>query len=172
MVWALIFACFFLQSTDYSSEGMKALEGARYDAAVEAFTKAIAANPNDYTDHFNLALAYTFLGKDPEAIAEYRKTLDLKPGLYEAQLNGGIVLMRQKNPADALPLLEGAVEQKPKEYRPRYYLAEAQLQTGGFDKAEANYHLALELDPKSGNAELGLAHALARQGKLSDSAPH
>jgi len=171
-MWALLVALFFLQSTDFSSEGMHALEAGKYDAAVEAFTKAIAADPKDYTAHFNLALAYTFLHKDAEGIAEYRKTLELKPGLYEAQLNGGILLMRQKNPADALPLFEGAADQKPKEYRPRYYLAEAQLQTGDFTKAEANYRLALEIDPKSANAELGLAHALAQQGKLSDADPH
>ena len=171
-MWATLLALFFLQSTDFSSEGMHALEAGKYDAAVEAFTKAIAADPKDYTAHFNLALAYTFLHKDAEGIAEYRKTLELKPGLYEAQLNGGILLMRQKNPADALPLFEGAADQRPREYRPRYYLAEAQLQTGDFTKAEANYRLALELDPKSANAELGLAHALAQQGKLSDADPH
>jgi len=171
-MWATLLALFFLQSTDFSSEGMHALEAGKYDAAVEAFTKAIAADPKDYTAHFNLALAYTFLHKDAEGIAEYRKTLELKPGLYEAQLNGGILLMRQKNPADALPLFEGAADQRPKEYRPRYYLAEAQLQTGDFTKAEANYRLALEIDPKSANAELGLAHALAQQGKLSDADPH
>ena len=61
------------------------------------------------------------------------KTLELKPGLYEAELNAGILLLRQKNPADALPLLTQAVEQKPDEFRPRFYLAEAQLQSAAFD---------------------------------------
>jgi tetratricopeptide (TPR) repeat protein len=171
-MWALLAALFFLQGTDSYSVGMKALEEGKYDAAVEAFTKAIAADAKDYTAHFNLALAYGFLHKDAEGIAEYRKTLEMKPGLYEAQLNGGILLMRQKNPAEALPLFEGAAGQKPKEYRPRYYLAEAQLQTGAFETAAENYRLALELDPKSANAELGLAHALAQQGKLADADPH
>src|SRR5579871_3742966 len=143
-MWAVVAALFLFQAADPTSEGMKALEENRYDAAVAAFTKAIADDPKDYTAHFNLALAYTFLNKDAEATAEYRKTLELKPGLYEAALNGGIVLMRQKNPAEALPLLESAVEQKPKEYRPRYYLAEAQLQTGALDKSIENYKAALE----------------------------
>lgn len=165
-------ALFFLQAVDYSSEGMKALDEGKYEAAVQSFSKAIDADPKDYTAHFNLALAYGLLHKDGEGIAEYRKTLELKPGLYEAQLNAGILLMRQQDPAAALPLFEGAVEQKPKEFRPRYYLAEAQLETGVLDKAEENYHLALELDPKSATAELGLAHALARQGKLADADLH
>jgi Tfp pilus assembly protein PilF len=169
---ALLVALFFLQTADFSAEGLKALEEGKYDLAAESFRKAIQADPQDYFAHFNLALAYSFLHKDAEGIAEYRKTLELKPGLYEAQLNGGILLMRQKQPADALPLLASASEQKPGEFRPRYYLAEAQLQTGVFNKAEESYRAALQLDPKSGNAELGMAHALARQGKLADADPH
>ncbi|HUI54889.1 MAG TPA: tetratricopeptide repeat protein [Bryobacteraceae bacterium] len=163
---------FFLQATDFSGEGLKALEAGKYDDAVQAFTKAIAADPKDYFAHFNLALAYSLLHKDAEGIAEYRKTLELKPGLYEAELNGGILMVRQKNPADALPLLEDAAAQKPKEFRPRYYLAEAQLQTGSLEKAAESYRLAAEIDPKSAAAELGWAHALARQQKLADAAPH
>src|SRR5579871_3784546 len=143
-MWAIVAALFFLQSVDHSAEGMKALEEAKYEVAVQEFQKAIESDPKDYTAHFNLALAYGFLHKDEEGIAEYRKTLELKPGLYEAELNGGILLMRQKNPSEALPLFEGAVEQKPKEYRPRYYLAEAQLQTGALDKSIENYKAALE----------------------------
>src|ERR1051325_8672216 len=143
MMWAFLVAFLIFQSTDFTSAGMKALEEGKYDAAAEAFANAVAADPKDYTAHFNLALAYSFLGKDAEGIAEYRKTLDLKPGLYEAQLNGGILLLRQKDAAAALPLFQGAAEQKPKEYRPRYYLAEAQLQTGAFEKAVDNYRLAL-----------------------------
>src|SRR5215472_3878406 len=172
-MWALAAAALFLvQTPDYSAEGIKALETGKYEAAVQAFTKAVEADPKDYFAHFNLAFAYGALHKDAEAIAEYRRTLELKPGLYEAELNGGIVMMRQKQPADALPLLAHAAEQKPAEFRPRYYLAEAQYQTGAFDQAEGNYRMALELDAKSAASELGLAHALARQQKLDDAAPH
>ena len=163
---------FFLQTPDYDAEGAKALEEGKYEAAAASFTKAIAADPRDYYAHFNLAMAYTFLHKDEDGIAEYRKTLEVKPGLYEAELNGGILLLRQKNPADALPLLEDAATQKPKEYGPRLYLAEAQLQSGVADKAAENYRLAVELDPKSAAAELGWGRALALEGKLDEAAPH
>src|SRR5215475_13618444 len=172
-MWPLVAAAFLLfQAPDFSAEGTKALEEGRYEAAVQAFTKAIEADPKDYFAHFNLAFAYSALHKDAEGIAEYRKTLELKPGLHEAELNGGILLMRQKQPADALPLLAHAAEQKPSEFRPRYYLAEAQYQTGALDQAETSYRMALEIDPKSAAAEFGLAHALVRQQKLADAAPH
>jgi tetratricopeptide (TPR) repeat protein len=162
----------FLQTTDYSAEGLKALEERRYDAAVQAFSQAIAADPKDYSAHFNLALAYGFLKRDAEGIAEYRKARELKPGLYEAQANEAILLVRQKQYAEALPLLESAAAQKPDEFQPRYYLAQCQLETGALPKAEENFQKALQSNPKSAAAELGLAHALARQNKLAEAAPH
>jgi len=171
-MWALVFAIFALQTPDYTADGMKALDEGRYEAAAQAFSKAVEADPKDYTSHFNLALAYSMLGKDAEGVAEYRKALEIHPKLYEAELNAGILLLRQKNPADALPLLSDAAEQKPGEFRPRFYLAEAQLQSGTPEAAEASYRKALEIDGKSAPAELGLAHALARQDKLADAAPH
>ena len=171
-MWAIAAAIFFFQASDFSSVGMKALEEGKYEAAVQAFTKAVEADAKDYFAHFNLAMAYGFLHQDAEGIAEYRKTLAIKPGLYEAELNAGILLMRQKDPAEALPLFQAAAEQKPQEFRPRYYLAEAQLQTGAPAKAEENFRLALELDAKSAAAQLGVAHALARQAKLAEAAPY
>jgi Tfp pilus assembly protein PilF len=171
-MWAIFAAFLLLQTPDSTADGLKALDDGKYEAAAQAFAKAVEADPKDYSAHFNLALAYSFLGKDAEGVAEYRNALELKPGLYEAELNAGILLLRQKNPADALPLLTQAAEQKPEEFRPRFYLAEAQLQTAALDAAEASYRRALELDAKSAASELGLAHALAGQGKLADAAPH
>src|SRR6266508_1169720 len=147
-MWPVAAFLLFLQA-DSTTEGMKALDEGKYEVAVQAFRKAIAADSKDYFAHFNLAMAYTLLRRDPEAAAEYRKTLELKPALYEAELNGGIVLLRQKNPAEALALLEDAARQKPQEFRPRYYLAESQLQTGDYTKAEESYKLAIALDAKS-----------------------
>jgi tetratricopeptide (TPR) repeat protein len=171
-MWALVFAILALQTPDYTADGMKALDEGRYEAAAQALAKAVEAAPKDYTAHFNLALAYSMLGKDSEGVAEYRKALEIQPRLYEAELNAGILLLRQKNPADALPLLADAVEQKSDQFRPRFYLAEAQLQSDALEAAEGSYRRALELDAKSAPAELGLAHALARQDKLADAAPH
>jgi Tfp pilus assembly protein PilF len=169
-MWAMA-ALLFFQSAGFEADGMKALEEGRYEAAAQAFTKAIAGDPADYTAHFNLALAYSFLNRDREGIAEYKKTLELKPGLYQAQLNAGILLLRQKEPAGALALLEAAAAQKPSEFRPRFYLAEAQLGTGDAARAEQSYRAALEVDGKSAGAHLGLGRALAAEGKLADAAP-
>ena len=170
-MWWLAGFLLFVQA-DHTAEGMKALDEGRYEAAVAAFTSAAAADPKDYFAHFNLAMAYTMLHKDSEAVAEYRRTLEIKPGLYEAELNGGIVLLRQKNPADAAPLLEDAARQKPDQFRPRYYYAESLLESGDYSRAEENFRQAIGLDTKSPGAQLGMAQALVQQGKLDDAAPY
>ena len=158
--------------TNLSQDGLKALDGKQYQAAVDDFTKAIAADPKDYSLHFNLALAYSLLGNNAEAIPEYKKTLELKPDLYEADLNLGISLLREKRAGEAVPYFSAAVGQKAGEYRPNYYLGAALLGAGEFAKAEQQYTAALKLDPKSPDAELGLAHALAGENKLEAAAVH
>ena len=171
-MWGLTALLLLLQAVDFNAEGRKALEAEDYPAAVRHFTQAVAADPRDYTAYFHLALAESLLHKDEEAIAGYRKVLELKPGLYEAELNLGIVLLRQKRAAEAVPVLQQAADAKPKEYRPRYYLSEALAASGDHARAGEGFRTALEINPKSAEAELGLAHAEARQGRLAEAAPH
>ena len=171
-MWPILFVALFAQAPDHVAEGLKALDAGNSDAAVESFTRAIAADPADYSAHFNLALAFSMSNKDAQAIPEYKKTLELRPGLYEAQLNLSISLLNTNDPAAAIPLLKQAVEQKPKEFRPAYYLGDALLATKQFADAEAAYEKAAEMDAASAGAELGLGQALARQGRRSEAEPH
>ena len=123
-MWAAaILTLLFLFATDFTTEGMKALEERKYQEAADLFTKAVAADPGDYAANFHLALSYSLLGKAAEAIPVYKRVLELKPGLYEAELNLGILLAGQKPAAEAVPYLQSATEKKPKEFRPRFYLA-------------------------------------------------
>jgi tetratricopeptide (TPR) repeat protein len=169
---SIALALFLAFQTNFSEQGLKALDEKRYPAAVENLTQAIAADPKNYSLHFNLALAFSLMGKNAEAISEYKKTLELKPDLYPAQLNLGISLLREKQPAEAVQYLTTAAAQNAKEYRANYYLAAALLGAGDFAKAEQAYTTSLALDPKSPDAELGLAHALAGENKLDDAAAH
>jgi tetratricopeptide (TPR) repeat protein len=170
-MWVLA-VLLFLQAPDYIADGLKALDAKDYPQAAQLFAKAVAADPKDYAAHFHLALADSMLQHDTEAAAEYQQVLALKPGLFEAQLNLGILLIRDKEPADALPLLSAASQQKPAEFRPRLYWAQALLDTGDAPAAEDQYKRALELNAKSAAAELGLARAQAKQNRLADAAAH
>src|SRR5580704_7858373 len=107
---AMVLALFFAQppthpAEDYLAEGLKALDSNQPAVAEPLLRKAVEADPADIQAQFNLALVLGMEGKDSESIAGYRKTLELKPGLYEADLNLGILLLRNKQFADAAPVL-------------------------------------------------------------------
>jgi len=144
---------------------MEAL-GALFIAMLAAQQQTPAA-PDDFQEHFNKALALSQEHKDDEAIAEYRRTLELKPGLFEANANLGILLLRNKRPQDALAFLKAAAEAKPNDQRTSFYYADALLATGDLEEARRRY----SADPQSPAAKSGLlnvAAALERAGKTSE----
>jgi tetratricopeptide (TPR) repeat protein len=170
-MWFLLLA-FLAQSTDFQAEGLKALDARKFEDAAALFSKAIAADPKDYGAHFNLGLTYNMLGRNADAIPEYKAVLELQPGLYEAEMNLGVSLLQTKDAAAAIPHLQSATQQKPKEYRPQFYLSESFFAIGQFAEAEAAYKTALALDPNAAPAELGLGRALAREGNRAEAEPH
>jgi Flp pilus assembly protein TadD len=97
-MWLILFVALLAQTPDYVAEGLKALDAGNSEAAVESLNKAIAADPADYSAHFNLGLAYSMSNKDALAIPEYKKALELRPGLYEAQLNLSMSLLNAGSP--------------------------------------------------------------------------
>ncbi len=152
---------------DPLDEGRKALEANQFDRAVELFGQAVARDGKDYAAHFHLGLAYSLKNDDVHAIPEYQRTLELKPGLYQAQLNLGISELRAGHAAEAVKPLEAAVAQKPTEIQPRVKLGTAYLALERFADAEKAYSGLASPD-----AELGVARAMAGQGRLEEAAPH
>jgi tetratricopeptide (TPR) repeat protein len=166
---------------DYQADGIKALDAKNYLAALDLFSKAVAADPKDYAAHFHLALSYSLLDRFAEAIPQYRIVLDLKPRLYDAELNLAMCLLHVKDADAAVPLLKDAVEQKPKEFRPAYYLGDALLSQRNFADAASAFTAAIAVNPASAPAEVGLAQALAQDvppghvgnpGKLVEAEAH
>ncbi|MDQ6677660.1 MAG: tetratricopeptide repeat protein [Acidobacteriota bacterium] len=159
-------------AADPTEEGRKALDANQYDRAVELFQKAVAQDGKDYGAHFHLALAYSLKNDDAHAIPEYEKTLELKPGLYQGELNLGISLLRANRAADSAPHLAAAAIQKPNEIQPQMKLADAYLATQDYAKAEEHYRAALALNKKLAAAELGLGRTAVAQNQLDSGARH
>jgi len=157
---------------DTQAAGLQALDQKDYARAEQIFSELAAADSKDYSAFFNLALAETALKKDDQAAAHFKQVLALKPGLYEAELDLGMLDLRDRDPAGAVPLLQDAAKQKTNQARPRRYLGDALLAQGDFNGAAEAYQSALTIDPKLGAAELGLGQSLLRQNKLDDALPH
>jgi tetratricopeptide (TPR) repeat protein len=160
------------QSAGLQAVGLQAMDRQDYQQAQQIFSKLAAADPKDYSALFNLALAETGLNQPDRAAEHYQQVLALKPGLYEAELNLGILYLREHKAADATPLLRDAAKQKPQQARPQRYLGDSLVETGDFAGAVEAYRAALSADPKMAAAELGLGQSLEREGKLDEALPH
>jgi len=146
-MWTLLLAGLLLaQSADFNAQGMKALDAREYDAAIELFTKAIAADNADYGAHFNLALAYSVSGKDTLAIPEYRKTLELKPGVFQAELNLGTSLFNTQQFAEAADAYTAALAANANSGPAELGLGRALAHVGRRTEAEPHYRKAGALD--------------------------
>ena len=85
-------------ATDSRAAGLAALDRKDYQQAKQIFSDLTATDASDYSAFFNLALAETALKEDEQASAHFHKVLELKPGLYEAELNLGILELRASIP--------------------------------------------------------------------------
>ncbi len=174
-MFALLFlAWLFSQNGPGTAQtaGLQALDHKDYQQAEQIFSKLAAADPKDYSALFNLALAESALKQDDQAAGHYKQVLALKPGLYEAELNLGILEVRDRHAADAVPLLQDAAKQKPNQPRVQRYLGDALLASGDAAAAADAFRASLALDAKQGVAELGLGQSLAREGKLDEALTH
>jgi tetratricopeptide (TPR) repeat protein len=117
----------------------------RFEEAIVEYQIAIRQNPKDEAAHFGLALAQSQVGRTLEASQSYLEALKIKPGLWEAELNLGILLMGEKDWNPALVHFERARELNPRSFPAIFYAAKAQGALEKFDQAESLFLSALNL---------------------------
>ena len=118
--------------------------------------------------HNNLGEAYRALRRIPEAVACYRRALELKPDYAEAHNNLGNALKDQGKLDEAVACYRRALELKPDFAEAHNNLGNALKDQGKLDEAVACYRRALELKPDYAEAHNNLGNALKDQGKLDE----
>ncbi len=172
LLYALAAILVFSPQQDFLADGLKALDANQPAAAEPLFRQAVQKDAGNVAAHFNLALALSLQQKDDEAIRELQRTLELQPGLYQADVNLGTLFLRNMRAADALPALKDAVNQRPKEPGANLLYAQALYQTNDFAQADGYFRAAIAVDPKSAAAQSGLARSLLKESKPAESAEH
>lgn len=148
-------------------------EKKQFDAAVPAWRKALALDPDDPRAHDNLGVALAETGKIDDAIAEYRRSLELNSGSSHTHNNLGTALAEKGLLEEAFQHFERAVELNPDN-------ASAQINYGNVLSLkkermhEALIHLrkGAELDPDSASGQNDLGIALAHVKDLDESVAH
>jgi Flp pilus assembly protein TadD len=144
------------------------VELGQLEDAAEHFKTSLRFEPKPeiYSD---LGFIMARLGQQDEALANYRKALELDPTCASAHFNLAVGLVQAGKLADAEAHYRQALPGKPtaEAHNGLGYVLARQGQT---DEAVKEFRAAVEINPKFVPAYNNLADALAKQGKLEDAA--
>ncbi len=149
-----------------------AIEKQDYVTAEPLLKKVVANDPDNYAAWFDLGFLYNALDKTEDSIAAYRKSVAAKPGVFESNLNLGLMLVKAGQPG-AEQFLRAATKLKPtahvQEGQARAWLSLGHvLETTNPGAAIEAYTQAAHLDPKDLEPHLSAGPLLEAQGRFAD----
>jgi Flp pilus assembly protein TadD len=140
-----------------------AIEKEDYDTAEKLLREAIAGDSKEYRAWFDLGFVLNAKGQTADAIDAYRKSVAANPGIFESNLNLGLVLAKNGD-AEAEKYLRAATQLKPTSH-PREGVYRAWLSLGHVlektdpKRAVEAFKAAATLEPKNAEAHLSAAMA-------------
>jgi Tfp pilus assembly protein PilF len=135
------------------------------------FWRAVLATDADaWGAHNNLGGFLVEQGQSDEALAHFRRAVELQPGFAKAQYNLGAALREKGQSDEAIVHLQRAVEIEPHYVEARNSLARALGQEGEWDRAMEHLERSLEIDPDQAEAHNNLANVLWQKGRLRQAA--
>jgi protein O-mannosyl-transferase len=141
------------------------------DAAIPYFRQAIQ-HAVDYTPFNNLGLVMAKQDKASEAIALFRRAVEIEPQAFNPHVNLGLAMAVTNQFAEAHRQFDLALEINPRGVDAHRALAYLLTTEGKFDQARAQLDRAIESDPRNPTGHVDLAMLLMRQGQSAAAKSH
>src|SRR5436190_3158918 len=152
----------------YEKRGLRALEGADYRAAVEAFRQGLTYAPDNPALRHELGTALYLSGDAQGALDEFTEVTRRSPGFAKAHYSLGMLLVAQGRAGDAVDRFAAAVKADPDYPGAEFQLAEALRRTGRAADSLSHYTHVIKSDPRMPEARVGYAIALGRLGRYKE----
>lgn len=165
------------QSANVLDEAEHLLNQQRFGEAAVKLQGLTSTYPNSAQLWFDLGFAQSHQGKLAEAIAAYRKAVDLAPSWFEANLNLGVALAKSGDNRMATSVLHHATELKPLAGGPAAVanawesLARV-LEESDFRQAAAAYDKAAELNPGNPDLAINAGRLFEKAGDVDSARQH
>jgi tetratricopeptide (TPR) repeat protein len=143
-------------------------QSAMYANVGTLWQTTIARNPGCWMAHNNLGLALMADGQTDEAVAHYRKALEIYPGFAGAHNNLGVALMKMGRTEEAVAEYRAALEVEPGDSETHNNLGMALRKEGFLDEAVAQYESALAIKPDDLGTNYNLGNALLQLGRVPE----
>ena len=151
---------------DFVELGLKHANAGRWDEAIQAFSVAIAAAPEDAAEaYYYRALVYTRLERYGDALEDLNKALEQQPHFPQAYAARGSVYLALGRPASAVEDFKKAIRLGLTDDPTLYInLGQAYFKLDLYDLAEQNFQKALDLDPENPAALFNLGSLYLKKG--------
>ena len=158
MRWLPILLCSaaLAGDTDIAGKIREAMGKGDYAAAAVLYSKLIAGGQTSPELLSNYGLALHLMGRNQEALEQFRLALHTKPDLTAANLLAGVTLIDLDRAAEALPYLQRARSLDGAGAAPLVAMGKAYVALRDFANANAAYAEAVKRDPKLSDAWYGL----------------
>src|SRR5438128_2791656 len=155
------------------SDAETSLEKGDYAGAEPQLKKYLEAHPDNYLAWYDLGYAYHGLHRRDDSIAAYRKSVAIKPDLFESNLNLGLTLADAGDAEAAVRYLSVATTLKPAsdpvQGHKRAWMALAHLlEAGKPDEAVSAFQQAAALDAKDPEPHLDAGSLLEKQKRSAE----
>ena len=142
-------------SRSLQARGNEAYRQGRLQEALEAYRKAVEADPDNGEFRVNLAAVLSRLDDLESAAGQLRHALRLDPGDALAHFNLAAVLARQGRDRAALGHYREAIALRPDYKNAHFNLANALLRLRRFETAASHFDRVLEIEPGEPAALVG-----------------
>jgi tetratricopeptide (TPR) repeat protein len=153
-------------------------EKGQNEASIALWKKALEqVSPDDTSAlaakaHSSFGVALAKAGRMDEAIAQFRKAIEIRPANVQAHNNLGVALLQAGKLDEGIVQLREVLLNSPDNAEARNNLGDALLRKGAVDEAIAQFRKVLEVNPASAGVHFNLGRALARKGSLDEAIEH
>jgi tetratricopeptide (TPR) repeat protein len=140
--------------------------------AVSLWSDVVKKSPQKVRPHDNLGNALKHQEKFEEAIAHFKKALQINPGYAKAHNNLGTALASQGKTEEAIKHFGIALYINPNYAAAHSNIGVSLAGRDEIEKAIVHFRAALRLKPDNAKVHSNLGAALVRQGKLQEALEH
>jgi tetratricopeptide (TPR) repeat protein len=161
----------FLDAYSFLRAGMANERTGNYPAAVKAYERGLAVEPDNVELLNSLGFALFQQGNSKDAVVALEKAIAVDPKHWKSHNNLALAAidMGELEVAEAHFRESLAIKPQPEIYNDLGFVLERQ---GLSDEAIRAYRKAIELDPKSATAQYNLGSSLARSGEFAEAERH
>ena len=132
------------------------------------WSDSISKNPNSWAAYNGLGVVYDLEKRPDDAMAQFRKAVELSPQSLNAHDNLGMVLNEKGRYDEAIAEYDKALAINPDDPQTHNNYGVTLSQKDRVDDAIIHYQKSLSIDPYSAATYYNLANALVKKGRLDD----